>query len=849
MRVLLFFLGIVSTLAGCGGGASGSGSASDNGSLPTLTLSGITVQSHVALGTDTATTGPLTPPATAASYPVVHAAVTLYDVATWTPVCRTGVGITDGGGGKIQIDTACLHDLNVVKVNGGQVNATPVLGTLHAILTRDQLLSGQSNITPLTEAFYAAYGYLAAGNYSVATIRAALDQAAPAVITQDITQDGAITYDDIVRWQPSDGESMLRKSLSAVTNALLQGVAVPLSALPTSPIFSATKFSPQVQANDTTVAVALSGTTAYALNSSRNLFIADVSHRSAPVLLGQLDLCSGTPPNQPCNLSINAIAVASQYAVVVGSQLHVVDVSAPAHPVLKGSLPLTGVASGLTVVGTTAYVAAGSQGLLIVNIADPTHPVVLAQLSSPGSVFGVQVIGQTAYVAAGLGGLQIVDVTNPAAPTQVGVVKFTTPSALAYDVTVVGGVAYVAAGLGGLEVVDVTHPSSPTVLSVMSSIAPRRLVVQNNVLYVVGGWGGLALLDITQPGVLALRARIATNSGSGDATDLAVGGDTAYVAYGSDGLVLMDSTVSRDPAVVATLPMDGATLLAGGGDTLYVGLDNGTQPAPLQAVNIADPMHPQVSSRLNVLGSVNDMRIVGGVAFMADSPWGLQTVDLASGAILSKSTDVSGSVAMGLAIAGNRAFVANRNGFSVADIANPSAPSIVGGIATQKDSRKIVVDGALAYVAQGLDGIGIFDIGNFQSPLLLSDFNPSTLNTVAYDLTKRGDLLYIADGSAGLSIVDVTNPASPATLTSVNTNYDSNDYAQKVEVDGAIAYIANSYAGVKVYDVSDPHKPLLIGQVQTPGFVVNVHVIGNYVYIADQIELSVIRAARQPWLK
>ena len=850
-RTLPMMIGLMLALAGCGDGGSGGG----GGASPGIALSGTTIATHIVLGADSVTSNTNSISTSRASFPVANATVTVYDVASWRPICSTGAGVTDTGSGKIQIDTACIQDLNVIKVTGGQVNTTPIQGTLHAILTREQLLSGRANITALTAVFYAAHGYMAAANYSVPEIRATLDRAAQAVITQDISQDGLISYDDIVQWQPSNGETPLQKSLTAINNALLQGVTPPLSALPSSSIFSSVNFSSL--ANDGTVDVAVSGTTAYILNSSRNLYIADVSNKYTPALRGRLDLCSNTPSGQNCNSSYNAITVANQYAIIVGDRLQIVDVSTPSNPIMRGSLPFPGAVPGIaydvTVIGSIAYVAvaavaAESQGgLVIVNVANPDNPVVLGQLTVKGRrAYGVRVIGQSAYMANGYDGLQIVDVSNPGAPRQLGTVGFTSAFAQAYDVEVVGSMAYVASGLGGLQGVNIATPSSPSVISVTATTGEsRRLAFQNNVLHVADGSGGLLLVDIPSPGVPVLRTRIAANRGVGGALALTISSGTAYVAYGSDGLVLMDATTAKDPAIVSDMPLANATLLAGAGDTLYVGVDNGVNQGLLQVVNIADPLRPVVSKSINVPGFISAMQIAGNIALIANTTWGLQTVDVASGAILSKGTDVSGGPAVGLAVAGSRALLANRDGFVVADISNPSVPSIIGGISTQTDSRNIVVDGSLAYLAQGRDGLGVFDIGNAQSPRLLKNFILGTNAAFAYDLTQRGTLLYVAGGAAGLIIVDVANPAAPRVVVQTNAGNAADGGAQKVKVDGRIAYVANDYTGVSIFDVADPTKPALIGQIRTSGAVSDINFIGGYVYIVDQIGLSVIRSARQ----
>jgi len=62
---------------------------------------------------------------------------------------------------------------------------------------------------------------------------------------------------------------------------------------------------------------------------------------------------------------------------------------------------------GVAVVGSTAYVADGSGGLVIVDVSDAATPSVVGACDTPGTAYGVAVAGDTAYVADGNGGLVI----------------------------------------------------------------------------------------------------------------------------------------------------------------------------------------------------------------------------------------------------------------------------------------------------------------------------------------------------------------------------------------------------------------------------------------------------------
>jgi hypothetical protein len=63
----------------------------------------------------------------------------------------------------------------------------------------------------------------------------------------------------------------------------------------------------------------------------------------------------------------------------------VIDISNPASPVILGSISTPGIAYGVAVAGSYAYVADGSGGLQVVNIADPASPAIVGSVNTPGS--------------------------------------------------------------------------------------------------------------------------------------------------------------------------------------------------------------------------------------------------------------------------------------------------------------------------------------------------------------------------------------------------------------------------------------------------------------------------------
>jgi hypothetical protein len=78
----------------------------------------------------------------------------------------------------------------------------------------------------------------------------------------------------------------------------------------------------------------------------------------------------------------------------------------------------------------------------------------------------------------------------------------------------------------------------------------------------------------------------------------------------------------------------------------------------------------------------------------------------------------------------------------------------------------------------------------------------------------------------------------PATALVTVGGVDTPGFALDVEVVGGLAYVAYEYSGLRVIDVSDPKAPVEIGALDTPGQAFDVE--GGLAYVANIFGLRVI---------
>ena len=81
-----------------------------------------------------------------------------------------------------------------------------------------------------------------------------------------------------------------------------------------------------------------------------------------------------------------------------------------------------------------------------------------------------------------------------------------------------------------------------------------------------------------------------------------------------------------------------------------------------------------------------------------------------------------------------------------------------------------------------------------------------------------GNYLYLANGNDGLRIYDVSDPTHPVSLAHTNNG----GYAHAVAVSGNYACLANDTDGLRLYDISDPANPVSLGANSTLGTVQGV---------------------------
>jgi len=132
-----------------------------------------------------------------------------------------------------------------------------------------------------------------------------------------------------------------------------------------------------------------------------------------------------------------------------------IDLSAPSYPHEFGNYDTPGVACGVYVSGSYAYVA-DVEALRVIDISAPANPQEIGHCFTYGFPVGVFVSPPFAYIAAWYG-LSVIDISTPSNPQEVSYIFETDVR----DVYVSNSYAYISCASDGFWVIDISTPSDP----------------------------------------------------------------------------------------------------------------------------------------------------------------------------------------------------------------------------------------------------------------------------------------------------------------------------------------------------------------------------------------------------
>jgi hypothetical protein len=381
----------------------------------------------------------------------------------------------------------------------------------------------------------------------------------------------------------------------------------------------------------------------------------DISNVNSPVIIPGNGMSRDASDQKDCQRRETRLR--DHYAFCTASEcgLAIYDVTNPKHRVYIGSCDTPDYAKGIALKGNYAYVADTEAGLQIINIEDLTAPTVVGSYSESCSQSTSRVHGEILYLA-GSNGLRILDMGDPEKPTLVNTIPSDYLGDLAEDENLLGGF-----DLFYLHFFDVINPLVPVPLGSfpIEAYSSFDCCLRLPYAYVIADYQFM-ILDVSDPNNPTLSGCIVSDY---ENIEMVISGDFAYLASGSDGLVVVDISDPSGPHIVSSCNLwCSAKSLALAGNTVFIITEGYGKPGGLYCVDISDPLIP------SIIGSYFNKKNYCQVS-----------------------------------VSGTLVFVTSYDGMlDVIDVTTPSSPQLIEGFqAVGNGSHSLNVENATVYLAAG----------------------------------------------------------------------------------------------------------------------------------------------------
>jgi hypothetical protein len=215
--------------------------------------------------------------------------------------------------------------------------------------------------------------------------------------------------------------------------------------------------------------------------------------------------------------------------------------------------------------------------------------------------------------------------------------------------------------------------------------------------------------------------------------------------------------------------------------------------------------------------------------------------------------EVEVSTAYKILVSGNRAYLANgEDGLRVYDISDPAAPKNIGHLIPDGGGKITLTDGiALAgtnlFTANYADGLRVLDVSHPENPVSIAhanSYSETNFGCIYFSVTVAGNLVYAACAGDGIRVYDVSDPTHPAEVAhrfeeNLEFSPDPGPLTRAIALSGNHAYVANGRDGLHIYNVSSPTNLIPVGHVAengSGGSAYDVAVSGNYAYVANSAD-------------
>ncbi len=349
----------------------------------------------------------------------------------------------------------------------------------------------------------------------------------------------------------------------------------------------------------------------------------------------------------------------------------------------------------------------------------------------------------------------------------------------------------------------------------------------------------LQVLDVSDPESILLLGEILLPS---PVSDIAMQGDTAYVACVSNGLRIIDVSNPDNLAEIGSLTVTGDTWhLEYSEEYIYLGNSDG-----LRVIDVSNPGQPVSKGSLPL--EVFDLIVCGNHLYLVNFD-GLYAVDVTDpiqptiedGFEIFFGEDLE---AIALDREGSYVYVVSMEGLHVMDVSQPGTLSQVGFWSAPESLRGLGIslwDDRAFLTAEGM--LVEFDVSEPVSPHPIGFYPVGENNDVcAWSLVVDAGTAYLSDLETGLAMLNV-NDAGAAPLLGLYSVYGW--FGQVAWSDHIAAFTDDEFdldgSLTLVFDTSDPATPVHRGSLRTwgEGGLVRSRMVNGLLYLAFEDRFTV----------
>ncbi len=285
--------------------------------------------------------------------------------------------------------------------------------------------------------------------------------------------------------------------------------------------------------------------------------------------------------------------------------------------------------------------------------------------------------------------------------------------------------------------------------------------------------------------------------------EVVVRGDRAYIGR-SSGFDILDIADLSTPRRLGSLELTSTvTGIALRGDTAFLAAGD----LGLLMVDLADEENPVLKGRYDTPGMTRQVLVRDSVALLADGVQGLVAVDISRMENLVRKTAITTrNRVRGMALDGNLLATAEGTaGVRLFDISRADRPRAIRSVHRTEGALDVALQGNLLLVAAGRQGVLVFRLepgGSVERTAVIE--GPGKARSV----TLADGIAAICRGGHGIQLVDLADPDAPVELASVVL--PRSFPALRSTFRDSFLFIASDLAGLAVLDLGQAGGPQVI---------------------------------------